>query len=416
MSHIMPPDTADRFAVLIMRPEARDRYGVNRPGIHPLKSALESLGVSSAVLDCSHDGAPGQLLRWLQSGQVSFVYAQGGWGAQIMARQGNVVRSIFDQFETPFFARIAVPPFAASAIDAMSNPIAGKTILLGDKDAVSFAQTMPGVAGPVLPFSSVFAGFAGGTRRVMAKESPSSRSAALVVAGMDPVDKVRERWHEAFPEFAVFLDSLAERAYAERERHFTDVVRDSLEAECVNIWEAGTKAFSMLTLVNMHVTSRLKLAMIRQAAAYPFRFILDGDLTGIRFHRDAEVSGPVPAGQLGEAYASCAAAISCNPNNMSGAISERIPAALNAGAAVVHARNSLLSAEFRAGEDFLEFEQTNEDMARVFSAVADGGGLAEMNSVMQPRFMDRFGPDRMAARLLELVAQQDGLTGQEPVR
>ena len=414
MSHIMPPATVDRFAVLIMRPEARDRYGVNRPGIHPLKCALERLGASLAVLDCSLDGAPEQLLRWLQTGRVSFVYAQGGWGAQIMAREGDRVRSIFDQFETPFFARIAVPPFAASAIDAMSNPIAGKTILLGDKDAVSFAQSMPGVASPVLPFSSVFAGFAGGTRRVVAKKLPASR-AALVVARMDPVDKVRERWYEAFPEYAVFLDSLAERAYAERERPFTDVVRDSLEAECVNIWEAGTKAFSMLTLVNMHVTSRLKLAMIRQAAAYPFRFILDGDLSGIRFHRDAEVSGPVPAEQLGVAYASCAAAISCNPNNMSGAISERIPAALNAGAAVVHARNSLLSDAFEAGKDFLEFEQTDEDMARVFGAVADGGCLAEMNAAMRPRFTDRFGPDRMAARLLEL-AQRGGLTGQEPVR
>lgn len=406
MPHLPPPDPAERFVVLIMRPADRDRFGINRPGIGVAKAVLERRQVACAVLDGSEATAPAQLLDWLRTGRVSFVYAQGGWGARIHVGVGEEHRSIFDHFGTPFLARITVPPFNASVVDPMTAPIARKTILLSDTDAVAFTRQIPVVRGRILPFPSVFAGFAGGPQTPPG-ERAERRFRGLVVARIDPPSAVRARWRALYPDRAGFLDSLAERAIVEVGRPFPEIVSSAVEDAGFDLWSAGGDAFTMLNLVNMYAISHQKLEMLRRAARYPFRFVIDGDLSGIVFHDRAEISGGVPASELQPLHAASHAAVSCNPNNMSGAVSERIPIALRAGAAVVHARNALLHRHFRPGEDYLEFDHGDRSLDAALDAVAGGTDLAGMNARMRPRFERLFGPEAMIDRLLQVAEDGD---------
>jgi hypothetical protein len=386
-----------------MRPFQRDGFGINRPGIEVMRAALERQGLQAAILDCSERNAIQQLKSWLETGLVTFVYAQGGWGSETWTRQGGAERSIFDLFDAPFFARISVPPFAASVIHPVQAEIARKTILLSDQDALALARELAPEDTRIDHFPSVFAGFS-----EPVEVQREKRHTGLVVMRVPPPDTVRERWRSLFPDHTPFLDQLAERAEAAPCRPFASVLLSAMAESEIELLSEGGDAFVMLNLVNMFVTSRRKQALLSRAAAYPFHFILDGKFEDLSFHARATVEGPVPAHRLWDAYAGSAAALSVNPANMSGAVSERIPMALRAGAAIVHASNSLLREHFSAEEHFLEFGPNQDDIDRVLDRAADGRDLAPMNQAMAPLFERSFGPDAMARRLIQLADEVSG--------
>lgn len=405
MAHSPPPSKAERFAVLIMRPAHRDGHGINRAGTDPLRAALACHGMASAVLDMSEATAVQQLVKWLETGRVALVHGQGGWGSEVWTRSGMRDRSIFDHFDIPFLARIAVPPFSASVSHAMTARIARGTILLGDGDALTLARKIAPEPVSVIHYPSVFAGF---TNEPAPARSASSPGTGLVVMALEAPDRVRERWRELFPGDARYLDALAERAEAAPNRPFAEIVLEAIEESGFEPLERGGDAFVMLNLVNKFLAARRKRQLLCRSAGFPFRFVIDGDLSGIVFHDRAEISGPVPATALFEIYGGAKAAISCNPANMTGAVSERIPMALRAGAAVVHARNTALSEMFEPGRDFIEFSPIDEDIDRVCDLVASGVSLAAMRERFNHAFERRLGPDVMAARLLALAGVDTG--------
>ena len=95
-----------------------------------------------------------------------------------------------------------------------------------------------------------------------------------------------------------------------------------LEETGFDPWASGDDALVMLSLVNKFLGARQKLHLLSRAARFPFRFVLSGDRGGAEFHERAEVTGPVSSRHLASIYASGKAAISGNPSNMSGAISD----------------------------------------------------------------------------------------------
>jgi len=307
--------------VILARSARADAYGLWRVAVDVVVDFARRHRLPAAVIEFDAPTAAAALAIAARDPRVDLFWALGTTAASLPRVDGV--------FAKPWVSVIGNPPFYPNALQVLRLPEAPRYVAVVDADARDLAVRLGGEGVVPVPHRPQ-------AHRALLEATPSPLAGRAIpilwCATHTPPEQFRATWRAAPPPTARLAEAIAEAADGDFRRPLAVIADTVARAIGSPIDLLSPAGLTVLQAVNRFLTMRAKERIVARLATRPCQLIVSALPDGIRLHPKAEVSGPVPYVELLRRMSAARAVVTFMPNRMTGAIGERVPNALAAGA------------------------------------------------------------------------------------